>query len=136
MTIRLLCFKAVRELLMNVVKYAETRRATLELGLDPDDILRITVRDDGVGFDPAADHVGSGVATLDGRLGMVGGSLTIESSPGSGTTAVVRAPLELRAAERTSKIWWQSASRLQALDGSRNKLDEAIRGVLEIGESA
>ena len=136
MTIRLLCFKAVRELLMNVVKYAETRRATLELGLDPDDTLRITVRDDGVGFDPAADHVGSGVATLDGRLGMVGGSLTIESSPGSGTTAVVRAPLELRAAERTSKIWWQSASRLQALDGSRNKLDEAIRGVLEIGESA
>lgn len=103
MTIRLLCFKAVRELLMNVVKYAGTGQAVVDLERESDDTLRITVRDNGVGFDPTENHDGSGLANIERRLGMVGGSLTIESTPGAGTITTILAPLEMRAAERTGQ---------------------------------
>lgn len=95
MTIRLICFKVVRELLMNVVKYADTRQASLDLDLAPDHMLRITVRDNGAGFDPAEKHNGSGLANIERRLGMVGGSLSIASTPGAGTSAILLAPLGL-----------------------------------------
>lgn len=94
MTIRLLCFNAVREILMNVVKYAGTQEVSLELQREEIDMLRIVVRDRGVGFDPIGGHVGSGLANFERRFGMVGGSLSLESSPGAGTIVTLRAPLE------------------------------------------
>ena len=100
MTIRLLCFNAVRELLINVVKYAATRRAIINLDQESPQMLRIRVQDNGVGFDPADGHYyGSGLSNFRRRLAMVGGSLVIESSPGNGTTATLLAPLDLRNAE-------------------------------------
>lgn len=99
MTIRLLCFKAVRELLMNVVKHAGTQRAELVLDQAPAGTLRITVRDQGGGFDPAAEQEGSGLSNLERRLNMVGGSLSIVSSPDAGTVVTLLAPLEMRTPE-------------------------------------
>jgi PAS domain S-box-containing protein len=99
MTIRLLCFKAVRELLMNVVKYAGTHHAVVDLEREPDNMLRITVRDDGIGFDPA-EIIGSGLANIERRLGMAGGRLSVESAPNSGTIATILTPLDIGAAEK------------------------------------
>lgn len=99
MTIRLLCFKAVRELLMNVVKHAGTQRAELVLEQAPPGILRITVRDQGAGFAPATEQEGSGLSNLERRLSMVGGSLSIVSSPDAGTVVTLLAPLEMRTPE-------------------------------------
>ena len=48
---RTLLFEAVKELMLNAVKYAQTDRVTLELTLDGDDQLCLTVTDRGVGFD-------------------------------------------------------------------------------------
>lgn len=95
MTVRLLCFNAVREALMNVVKYAGTQEVTLDLQREEPDMLRIVVRDRGVGFDPEGEFGGSGLANFERRLGMVGGNLSIESSPGAGTIVTLRAPLEI-----------------------------------------
>lgn len=100
MTIRLLCFNAVRELLMNVVKYAAVQQVAVELRREGRDTLQIVVSDRGAGFDPAETHDGSGVPNLERRLGMVGGSLSIESAVGKGTTATLRAPLERRMQKR------------------------------------
>jgi signal transduction histidine kinase len=94
MPIRLLCFNAVREILMNVVKHAGTQEVTLDLQREESDMLRIVVRDRGAGFDPNGSHVGSGLANLERKFGMVGGSLWLESSPGAGTIVTLRAPLE------------------------------------------
>jgi LytS/YehU family sensor histidine kinase len=60
----------------------------------------VTVADDGVGFDPAApiiqdgrSHIG--IANVRNRLAsMCGGTLTINSKPGEGTTAVIKIPKE------------------------------------------
>lgn len=100
MTARLLCFKAVRELLMNVVKYAGTAQATLALEQAPAGMLRITVRDQGEGFDPAVEHDGSGHSNLERRLAMIGGRLTVDSAPGGGTVATLLAPLGMGTIER------------------------------------
>lgn len=94
---RLLCFNAVRELLLNVVKHAGTESAELSLQLDGPDILRISVVDRGQGFDAAAAQptgatIGSGLSSIERRLGMIGGGLTIQSRPDEGTTAVIWAP--------------------------------------------
>lgn len=53
--------------------------------------LEVSVRDDGAGFDPAT-RSGSGLVNLADRMAAVGGHLTVESGPGSGTTVTAVAP--------------------------------------------
>ena len=48
--IRILLFEAVRELLFNVVKHAETGRARVAMAVAPDDEVRMTVSDQGAGW--------------------------------------------------------------------------------------
>ena len=54
------------------------------------DTLLLDVADDGAGFDPAAATDGYGLVGMRQRLSRVGGTLTVESSPGSGTTLNAR----------------------------------------------
>ncbi len=93
MALRLLCFNAVRELLLNVAKHAGTSRVSLALRRADADILLITVADHGSGFDPAALTHGSGLASIARRLGMIGGTLSVDSRPGTGTVATLSVPL-------------------------------------------
>lgn len=88
---RLTCFNAVRELLMNVVKHAGTCRAMVTTKCVGDGSLQISVADDGYGFDPGAAMGGSGLAVIKRRLSMFGGSLQIDSRLGQGTVATLSA---------------------------------------------
>ena len=97
--IRTLLFESVRELLINAVKHAKADRVAIELALDPDDALRITVTDRGIGFDPAVvvdraktGPVGWGLFSIRERLTLLGGRFDIESVPGQGTTFQLIAP--------------------------------------------
>lgn len=92
-SLRLLCFNAIRELLLNVAKHAGTARVTLTLRRVEADTLRITVADHGRGFDPDFPTIGSGLAAIGRRLGMIGGTLQIDSRPGKGTVATLSVPL-------------------------------------------
>src|SRR3954453_20033396 len=51
--VRTLLFESVRELIFNAVKHAQVDRVTIDLSLDEEDALCITVADQGIGFDPA-----------------------------------------------------------------------------------
>jgi signal transduction histidine kinase len=73
------------EALQNVAKYAEASRATIALS-DGDGSLRFTVSDDGRGFDAATTSHGTGLQGIADRLAAIGGTLTVESTPGAGTT--------------------------------------------------
>ncbi len=48
-------------------------------------VLEFTVEDDGAGFDTRADGAGHGFVNMRDRVGALGGSLSVESKPGSGT---------------------------------------------------
>jgi signal transduction histidine kinase len=97
---RLLCFKAVRELLLNAAKHAGADRVELRTRREDDGMLRITVADSGSGFDPAiltaanGGGVGSGLGNIERRLGMIGGRMQIGSRPGEGTAVTLLVPLQ------------------------------------------
>ena len=61
--------------------------------LSESDTLRVEVRDDGAGFDPAAAVTGMGFTTMRDRLVAVGGELAVSSSPGHGTRVMATIPL-------------------------------------------
>jgi len=97
--LRILLFESVRELLVNAAKYAKVDRVDVDLVLDAEDRLCITVTDQGVGFDPAglgdpanASARGWGLFSIRERLTLLGGRFDIESSPGQGTRLRLIAP--------------------------------------------
>lgn len=102
--VELTVYRIVQEALTNVAKHARATRAVVTLSVDPTRVLA-RVEDDGVGFDPTvrdlADGAGLGLFGMEERAMLIGGSLTIRSTPGSGTTVEVIAPLEPAAESST-----------------------------------
>lgn len=85
-------FHATRELLLNVVKHAKTRQASVRLVRDNTGI-RLEVADKGDGF--RADKLDSnsfGLFHLRERMKALGGAVHIESKPGSGTRVIATLP--------------------------------------------
>jgi signal transduction histidine kinase len=82
----------VLEALQNVQKYADASRAQVRL-VQSDGFLSVAVEDDGKGFDPMSAKKGSGLQNMEDRLEALGGSVEIESAPGSGATVTVRLPI-------------------------------------------
>ena len=79
------------EALQNVAKYAGASRAVVELA-EADGELRFAVSDDGTGFDPATTTRGSGLQNMADRVEALGGTLSVTSAPGSGTTVAGSVP--------------------------------------------
>lgn len=85
-------FRIVQESLTNVARHAEASRVAVTLDSDGD-FCRVTVDDDGKGFDPVRSRTSSlGLLGMRERVLTVGGELDIDSAPGKGTTLVVRVP--------------------------------------------
>jgi signal transduction histidine kinase len=94
-------YRVVLEALTNVLKHADASRVSLILERQNDHAVAI-VEDSGRGFDVDAWLQSAEASRRLGLLGMqervaiVGGTLTVESSPGGGTTIFVRIPLSPR----------------------------------------
>ena len=87
--------RVVAEALANVARHAQAHHAWVS-GVETEDWLDVEVRDDGVGFDPAAITTESGHYGLIGmreRARLAGGTLAIDSVPGTGTRLLLRLPL-------------------------------------------
>ncbi len=98
--IRVLLFQAVRELLVNIVKHAKAKMAKVYAGV-VDDNIRITVEDNGIGFDTATLNTardftkgGFGLFNIRERLDQIGGSVIICSGRKKGTQITMTAPIE------------------------------------------
>ena len=96
---RVFLFRAVRELLLNVVRHAETDRAKVSLCRE-DKSIRITVEDAGAGFNtaileaPSGEDRGFGFFSIQEHLKHLGGELSIQSKPGQGTRVSLAVPLK------------------------------------------
>jgi signal transduction histidine kinase len=95
--------RIVQESLTNVRKHAGASRVWITLAPAADTELRVTVRDDGAGFDAdAPPHRGRqhfGLLIMRERAESLGGTLTVTTAPGAGTTIAVTLPA-LAAASR------------------------------------
>jgi signal transduction histidine kinase len=80
------------EALQNALKHARAHR--ISISLQQENALRLEVRDDGVGLDPAAGDGNGGLRHMRDRLEAVGGTLVVDSAPGHGTRILGTAPLE------------------------------------------
>jgi signal transduction histidine kinase len=83
----------VQNALVNVAKHARADKAVVTLRTEPHS-TRVTVADNGDGFDPAAvdqparDH-GWGLMIMRERAAAIGAQLNIDSAPGHGTKVVI-----------------------------------------------
>ena len=93
------------EALQNVAKHARASAATVRLSGSAD-TLEFSVSDDGAGFPAAATRHGSGLQGMSDRLAAHGGTLTVRSQPGHGTTITGRLPTS----ERTAAAGFPAAS--------------------------
>jgi signal transduction histidine kinase len=82
--------RIVREAVNNAANHARAQEVVVSLGALPR--LRVSVSDDGVGFDPRrGDGSGYGLVSMRERADAFGGTLWVDSQPGHGTTITVLA---------------------------------------------
>ncbi len=85
--------RAIAQCVSNVRRHAQTHEAEVVIGA-VDDEVSVMVMDAGVGFDDTAHEKNSlGVgSSIVGRLASVGGTATVWSQPGKGTSVLLRVP--------------------------------------------
>lgn len=82
--VKLTFYRVAQEALNNIGKYAQAGHAAVTLLRDVA-AVRLNVRDDGRGFDPASARSGMGMSIMRERAAAVGADLRIVSAPGAGT---------------------------------------------------
>lgn len=91
-------FRAVQELLVNVVKHSQAPKAKVSMRMADDQFIQIEVEDNGIGFDAAQTNAYMnrkncfGLFSIKERLQYLGGYFEVVSSPGRGTRAVLKVP--------------------------------------------
>jgi signal transduction histidine kinase len=78
-------FRIVQEALTNVARHARTDRARVVVRRTPE-ALTLSVADSGAGFDAGIAATATGLTGMSERAQLLGGTLTVRSAPGEGTT--------------------------------------------------
>jgi two-component system sensor histidine kinase UhpB len=90
---QLVVYRVVQEALSNVAQHADARSVAVAIGATPDGAMRITVTDDGSGFDPLRKPAqGLGLTGMRERVRLAGARLDLRSAPGAGTTVDLVVP--------------------------------------------
>jgi two-component system NarL family sensor kinase len=86
-------YRIAQEAITNVIRHADAHHLTAQLTTQPAQV-QLTITDDGQGFDPGQVPVNRyGLVGLNERAKLLGGRLTVQSSPGAGTRLDVVVPL-------------------------------------------
>lgn len=86
-------FRIIQESLYNAAHHSECKKIKLYLSL-ADDLMNISIRDDGKGFDPCiCEAKGQGLNNIKERVSLLKGKFTIESAPGKGTLVLLEIPV-------------------------------------------
>ncbi len=99
---QLTVYRLVQEALTNVAKYARATEVEVRLAADGDQAVRVSVRDNGVGFDAEVERVAThGLIGMRYRVEAEGGSMRLVSAPGRGTSIEATLPALASSAEPT-----------------------------------
>lgn len=86
-------FRIAQEALANIARHSHATRAEIWLGYEPKSVT-LTIQDNGYGFDPAVAAGGFGLRSMRDRAEALGGTLTVESTSGSGTLITITCETE------------------------------------------
>jgi signal transduction histidine kinase len=108
-------FRTVQEAISNVARHARARRVSVNLWQEASNgraWLKVSIEDDGQGFDPATTQPGMGLNNMRARIAELGGALEVASAPLAGTTVQFSMPLvqpaeRLAQAQRAKEEWHQ-----------------------------
>lgn len=86
-------YRIITEALNNSLKHANANEVSVSLQADQG-LVRLEVKDNGCGFDPAAPTSGMGITNMKERTQLLQGDLTLTSTPGQGTILRINLPRE------------------------------------------
>jgi signal transduction histidine kinase len=97
--VRLAIYRIVQESLHNALRHAAADEAVVRIETI-DDTLRVTIRDNGAGFNPevASRPTALGLLSMRERAAAIGATLEIASRPGDGTTVMIERRIDPEAA--------------------------------------
>jgi len=104
--LKIAIFRIVQEALNNITKHAQANEVYIKLEYRLRNLV-VSVRDDGVGFDldtvrmSRARRPSLGLAGMQERAALVGGEVSIQSSPGQGTLVEAKLPFQ----SKESEVW-------------------------------
>jgi two-component system, NarL family, sensor kinase len=82
-------YRSFQELCTNVLKHADATEVAVHLTIDPDEV-QLIVEDNGKGFDVATATPGLGLRNLNSRIAFYGGNVVVDSTPGKGSTTIIK----------------------------------------------
>jgi signal transduction histidine kinase len=88
-------YRIVQEALSNAVKHGEAAHARVQV-LERDDRVSVLISDDGRGFHPSEPTAGFGLMGMRERSDLLGGRLSVDSTPAGGTTVSASFPMARR----------------------------------------
>lgn len=91
--IKINAYRIIQESLKNCVKHAKSENVSISFQL-MEDKLKLTISDDGVGFEVNKKKKGIGLKNIVSRAKKIKASLDIDSKPGKGTTIKVTIPVK------------------------------------------
>lgn len=99
-TVQISLYRITQEAVNNALKHAEANQITISLGSDAE-FIHLVIEDNGRGFDVGNALIkgesrdsGNGLSSMRERVDLIGGKLTINSTPGKGTIIDVEVPLD------------------------------------------
>lgn len=81
-----------KEILTNVTRHSKSKKVAVQVQLHNKQ-LKLSISDDGLGFDAAAERQRNGLKNIRGRTIEIGGSWALRTAPGEGTTWVIKVPV-------------------------------------------
>ncbi|MBI3791306.1 MAG: sensor histidine kinase [Gemmatimonadetes bacterium] len=94
--VKIALYRVMQEALSNAYRHGGARRVTVRVAPAGAGRLAVEIADDGAGFDPATpltpDHFG--LSGMRDRVETIGGTYTLRSAPGAGTTVHVEVPTQ------------------------------------------
>ena len=90
--VEVVLLRAAQEALTNVARHAGADTVSVHLERT-EDVVTVTVADDGRGFDPTEASGGYGLNAMRARVDQVSGRLSVDTAPDRGTTVQVEAPV-------------------------------------------
>ena len=96
--LEVLIFRALQELMGNAARHNASQAVKVQINVQlvlSSDMIRVSVSDNGKGFDPdqIANSEGVGLKLIRERLEMLGGTLDVDTAPGKGCKILLKAPV-------------------------------------------
>jgi signal transduction histidine kinase len=107
--LKVLLFRSVRELMINIVKHAQARHAWVNIIRQNDGRVCIEVKDDGVGINGSQGYAGAdsergfGLFSIRERLHYLGGGVDVISGEDAGTQVILMLPLDYAKKNKVGK---------------------------------